>query len=228
MIKKLENNKGQLRVKSEKSLPIWSIVHYLNRVSINYIKLLTIERVCQALADGCLDEDLIVAEQSAYLMSSTPFDYDTNITYRTLANKGDNYKEFWNIIKTHHRPIVLRRLNNAFVPVIDIKNDDLIINNLTVTSPPDLTLSGIGTTLSDLYYAGEREERSRQAHANEQIGQAAQNISQMASAQVMLNNPNLKTGVKSYLEDIMMDIMRKQAELNQEMGLVSASINETA
>lgn len=217
----------KMRVKSDTSFPVWSIVHYLNRLSINYLKLLTIERVCEALADGCLDQDLIVAEQSATLMSTTPFLYDSNIKYKTLVNKGDDYKEFWNIIKVHHRPIVFRKFGNNFVPIIDIKNDDLIINRLTVTSPPDITLSGVANVLTDLYYAEERENRRREAHQNIQIGQAAHNIGQIASAQALLNNPNLGDGFKAYLGGMILDLVEKQVQLNEEMGLVTAMIDVT-
>lgn len=113
----------------------------------------------QAVADN---SDLIVAEISAKLVSNEPFAHDATTTYKTLANKGENYKEFWNVIKTHHRPLVFRRQHDTFQPLIDISRDDLIINRLTVSSPPDITITGIGTAITDLYYAAEREERNRQ------------------------------------------------------------------
>lgn len=228
MINNRNGRTEQLRLVSETSFPVWSIVHYLSRLSTTYFKLLTIERVCEALANGCWDQDLIVAEQSAKLISNEAFFYDTSTSYKTLANKGENYKEFWNVIKTHHRPMVFRRQDDAFVPLIDIASDDLIITRLTVTSPPDITVTGIGTALSDLYYAGEREDRQRQDHMNRQIGQVARNIGEIASAQSMLNNPNLSPGVKAYLETLIFGLVERQVELNQEMGLRATRVIENA
>jgi len=219
MIEHIDNNKGQLRLISEKSFPVWSIVHYLNRLSTTYLKLLTIERVCEALADGCYDQDLLVAEESAKLISTEPFIHEKEAPYKILANKGEDYKEFWKIIKSHHRPVVFRRQGNKFLPLINLPNDDLIIKKLTVTSPPDITVTGVGSTLTDLYYAGEREERHRQDHANRQIGQTARNIGDIASAHAMLNNPNLSLGMKAYLETLIIGLVDRQDGLNREMGL---------
>jgi hypothetical protein len=131
-------------------------------------------------------------------------------------------------MKSHHRPAVFHKEGKKFTSLIRIEEDDLLISKLTVTSPPDITLSGIASTLQDLFYAEEREQRQRQDHQNRQIGQVAQNISQMASAQVMLNNPSLDAGVKIYLETLMLDIMKKQGELNKEMQLHSASVDKKA
>lgn len=94
MINISHDGTGQIRLISEASFPVWTIVHYLNRLSTTYFKLLTIQRVCEALEDGCYDEDLIVAEVSAKLVSNEPFALDTTTTYKTLANKGDDYKAF--------------------------------------------------------------------------------------------------------------------------------------
>lgn len=109
--------------------------------------------------------------------------------------------------------------------MIDINRDDLIINRLTVTSPPDITVTGIGTAISDLYYAAEREERNRQDHQNRQIGQAARNIGDIASAQAMLNNPNISPGAKMHLEILIMGLIDRQVELNREMCIRSLRVN---
>lgn len=228
MVNLLNDGTGQLRLVSESSFPVWSIVHYLNRLSTTYFKLLTIQRVCEALAEGCADDDLIVAEESAKLVSNEAFEFDSSMPYRTLANKGENYKQFWDVIKTHHRPIVFRRDFDSFSPLFDISRDDLIITRLTVTSPPDITVIGIGTTISDLYYAAAREERQRQDHRNRQIGQAARNIGDLASAQAMLNNPNISLGAKAYLEILIFGLIERQAELTQEMGLRAQGVNTRA
>ncbi len=228
MVDPLDNGTGQLRLVSDTSFPVWSIVHYLSRLSTTYFKLLTIQRVCEALADGCPDEDIIVAEQSAKLISPEPFRFETSTPYKMLANKGENYKEFWNIVKAHHRPIVFRRENNTYSPLFDINRDDLIITRLTVTSPPDITVTGIGSTLADLYYAPEREERNRQDHTHRQIGQAARNIGDIASAQAMLNNPNISPGAKQYLETLLVGLVERQAELNREMGIRPLGVRDRA
>lgn len=228
MIEYIDNDKGQLRLVSDLSFPVWSIVHYLNRLSTTYLKLLTIHRVCESLAEGCWDNDLIVAEESADLITSGPLIHKSNVPYRTLMNKGDDYESFWKIIKSHHRPIVFRRYDSdsGFQPLIDISNDDLLISNLTVTSPPDITVTGVGSILTDLYYAGEREERRRRDHSNRQIGQAVRNIEDIASAHAMLNNPNISEGAKSYLENMLLGLVHRQDQLNQEMNLRPEPIDE--
>lgn len=219
MVNLLNDGTAQLRLVSNSSFPVWSIVHFLNRLSTTYFKLLTIQRVCEALAEGCYDSDLIVAEESAKLVSNEAFTFDDSTSYTTLANKAVNYTQFWDVIKSHHRPIVFRRQADGFAPLFDIGRDDLIITRLTVTSPPDITVTGIGTTIADLYYAAEREERERQDHKNRQIGQVARNIGDVASAHAMLNNPNISPGARAYLETMMLGLIERQAELTQEMGL---------
>ncbi|MCL6358129.1 hypothetical protein EXT68_22165 [Pectobacterium parmentieri] len=225
MVDSHNNDFGRLRLVSHDSFPVWSIVHYLNRLSMTYFKLLTIQRVCEALAEGCEDDELIISEESAKLISNELFTFNDSKSYRVFSNKVENHEQFWSIIKKHHRPVVFRRQGNSFSPLFDISRDDLIINRLTVTSPPDITITGVGTTITDLYYAAEREERLRQDHQNRQIGQTIRNVNDLASAQAMLNNPNINPGMKVYVEAILQGLLERQVELNQEMGLSPMQID---
>ncbi|RXJ21504.1 hypothetical protein [Lelliottia nimipressuralis] len=225
MVNSQENDLGTLRLSSPYSFPVWSIVHYLNRLSMTYFKLVTIQRVCEALSEGCEDGDLIIAEESAKLVSNESFTYNGSKPHKILVNKGDDFYKFWDIIKTHHRPVVFRRGVDGFHPLFDISRDDLLINRLTVTSPPDITVTGISTAITDLYYAAEREERSRHEHQNNQIGQTVRNLSEIITTQSMLQDSNLSPGVKAYAENMLQSLMQRQAELNQEMGITSLQIN---
>ncbi|MBQ4765416.1 hypothetical protein [Pectobacterium versatile] len=192
---------------------------------MTYFKLVTIQRVCEALNEGCEDGDLIIAEESAKLVSNDNFTYNGSKPHEVLVNKGDDFYKFWDIIKTHHRPVVFRRCRNSFLPLFNISSDDLIINRLTVTSPPDITVTGIGTAITDLYYAAEREERSRLEHQNNQIGQTARNLGEIITTQSMLHDSNLDPGVKAYVESMLQSLMQRQAELNQQMGIISIHVN---
>ena len=225
MVNSYENDLVELRLASPYSFPVWSIVHYLNRLSMTYFKLVTIQRVCEALNEGCEDGDLIIAEESAKLVSNENFTYNDSKPHEVLVNKGDDFYKFWDIIKTHHRPVVFRRDRNGFLPLFNISTDDLLINRLTVTSPPDITVTGIATAITDLYYAAEREERSRLEHQNNQIGQTARNLGEIITTQSKLHDSNLDPGVKAYVESMLQSLMQRQAELNQEMGITAIHVN---
>lgn len=213
---------------SEISFPVWSIVHYLTSLSETYFKLLIIQRLCDALVEGYNLEDFLVFERPAELISTNPFVFDSGGASRTLGSEQSEYERFWSAVKNNNRPMVFVRDKGAYRSLIDIKKDDLIINKLVVSSPPDITVSGVGQALSDIYYAPEREERSRQEHEARQINQFVKNIGDIAETQQKINQAKIGDGHREYLNSLLEDALAKQAQLQRQMGIQHRGIRGKA
>lgn len=143
--------------------------------------------------------------------------------FKILNRKEDNPRQFWDIIKNHHRPIVCVNNGEGFKSVFDFDgkySDEIKFKNIRINSPVEVeTLSEIGSSLVDIYYAGEREERARIRSLNEHIGQAAENVGKIMSTYDVIYNTKIPTGIKQYAHSIMDDLMEAQARLNYKVGL---------
>jgi hypothetical protein len=218
----------KINLVSEISFPVWSILHYLERLSQTYFKLLAIQRVCDALARGCKLEDIVVFERSADLISTNPFVFNEGEIFRQLGSESTDYKQFWGLIKKIHRPMVFVRDRGGYRSLFDIRNDDLIINKLVVSSPPNITVSGIGGAVADIYYAAEREERKRQEHRGQQINQAVRNIGEIAETRQKIGEVRISDGHREYLDAILDDLLSEQVQLQRQMGMQSKRIDTRA
>lgn len=81
---------GTTSFKVEIQMPIWSIIYFLERLSLNHMKLVTIQRLCQLTANGIPSSAFSVVETSARLFPSKSFSdtkFNNTIAY---AEKSQN------------------------------------------------------------------------------------------------------------------------------------------
>lgn len=219
----------RITFQGKEELPAWAITHYLQQTEINYQKFVLVERICELISEGLSPNSLVVATSSADLFPKKAIEYSDFDDFEILAEKEDSAKRFWHVISRHHRPVVFYREGNRFVPIYK-QNDDnsLIIRNVGVNSPVNLTLEGAGGAISDIYYASEREQRSRVQWENEQIGQTARNVEDIVRASSTANNMNVSEGVRTYANAILEQALKRQEKLNEEIGMSNARIDTQA
>lgn len=222
-------NRIQLKFQGKEDLPAWAITHYLQQTEINYIKIVLVQRICNLIADGLDPDKLLVASSSADVFPKKAISYEDFNEFEVLARKGESTSEFWRIISRHHRPVVFYESNNSYVPIYSYEDGNaLIIRNVGVNSPVSLNLEGVPGAVTDLYYAGEREQRQRLQWENEQVGQTVRNVEDIARASETVNRPGVHPGVRTYANTILEQALKRQEKLNQEIGMTNAKISKLA
>ncbi|MQY51339.1 hypothetical protein HCX48_08130 [Rhodocyclus tenuis] len=211
---------------AEEGLPTWALVHYLQQTEINYIKLVTLERIA-TLVQGGLDPDaLVVAGESAELYQREGLRLEPSREHLFLARKEESAQKFWNVVSRHARPVVFVRETDSYRPLYELRGTNaLIIRNLSINSPAKVTLEGAGTALADIYYAGEREERARIQWANEQQAQVGVNLQELARASQIINDPATPPGIREYMQEIVRQTLARQTRLNTELEIRAPSVN---
>jgi len=222
-------NRLQLKFQGKKGLPAWAITHYLQQTEINYIKIVLVQRICDLIAGGLDPDRLLVASSSADVFPKKAIAYEDFDEFEVLARKGESAKEFWHIIGRHHRPVVFYESNNGYIPIYSYDDGNaLIIRNVGVNSPVSLNLEGVAGAVTDLYYAGEREQRQRLQWENEQVGQTVRNVEDIARASETVNRQGVHEGVRTYANAILEQALKRQEKLNQEIGMTNARISTRA
>lgn len=222
---------AKIRFVGKEGLPAWSTLYYMEQFCLNHLKLTTVQRICELLAAGIVENQLAVVAYSLDLFPHEPiertgFKPDELVL---LSNKGPEADNFWHIIRRYKRPVVLftdsktgRRL-----PLYDYNRPEAAkIWTFQEQSPPEGVVRGAVGAAIDLFFAGEREERERQAHANEQIGQATDNLAGIIRASQIIASPVTPEGVRRYAEEQLTILMNKQAELNRKIGLRIISVDK--
>ena len=206
-----------VKFKGHDKLTSSAISHYIQQTDINYVKLMIVQKICTLIKDGIHPDAFVVASKSADLFNTQNPEYNDFDDFTILATKEESAKKFWNTINRYHRPVVFYRKNNNYIPIFQYQDENrLIIRNLSVNSPVEFSLEGAGSSMVDLYYGSEREQRNRIQWENEQIGQVAQNINDIARASATINDPAVPSGVKLYAENILDQVMLRQKKLNEE------------
>jgi len=223
------NRKIRIDFKGHDNLTSSAISHYIQQTDINYVKLMIIQNICSLIESGINPDNFVVATKSSELYKTNAIEYDNTDDYIILASKQDSAKKFWNIINRHHRPVVFYKENNEYIPIFNYSDENrLLIRNIKVNSPVAISLEGAGSSMVDLYYASDREQRSKIEWENQQLGQVAQNIDDIARASSTINNPNVSDGVKVYANNILSQVMARQVKLNQDIGISDTTINVLA
>jgi len=214
------------KFKGHDKLTSSAISHYIQQTDINYVKLMIVQKICSLISDGINPDNFVVASKSDDLFNTENSEYNDFNDFKILAEKENSAKKFWDIINRYHRPVVFYKQNNRYIPIFQYQNEDrLIIRKLNVNSPVEFNLEGVGSSMVDLYYASEREQRNRIQWENEQIGQVVQNVNEIARASATINNPNIPEGIRSYAENIIKHAMSRQDKLNTEIGLTNGSVS---
>lgn len=214
------------KFKGHDKLTSSAISHYIQQTDINYVKLMIVQKICSLISDGINPDSFVVASKSDDLFNTENAEYNDFNDFKILAEKENSAKKFWDTINRYHRPVVFYKQNNRYIPIFQYQNEDrLIIRKLNVNSPVEFNLEGVGSSMVDLYYASEREERNRIQWRNEQIGQVVQNVNEIARASATINNPNIPEGIRNYAENIIKHAMLRQDKLNTEIGLTGGSVS---
>jgi hypothetical protein len=223
------NSRLKISFQGKEDLPSWAITHYLQQTEINYLKFVLVERICDLISNGLDPNSLVVATSSAEIFPKKAIQHSDFKNFEILAEKDESAKKFWHVIARHHRPMVFYKEGNNFVPVY-IPNDDnsLIIRNVGVNSPVNLSLEGAGGAITDIYYASEREQRQRTQWENEQVGQVARNVDDIVRASTTANQPGVPEGVRAYAQAILDQAMKRQEKLNEEIGMSNARVDTQA
>jgi len=185
-----------------------------------------VQRICNLIKDGLNQKKLIVASSSADVFPKKTIAYEDFDKFEILARKDESVKEFWQVIARHHRPVVLYSSDHGYIPIYS--HDDgnaLIIRNVSVNSPVSINLEGIAGAVTDLYYAGEREQRQRLQWENEQVGQTVQNVEDIARASGVVNSQDVPEGVRTYANAILEQALKRQEKLNNEIGMTNVKIS---
>lgn len=223
------NKRLKISFKGKENLPAWAINHFLQQTEINYQKFVLVQSICELIADGLDPNSFVVANSSAEVFPKKAIEYSDFDRFEILAEKAESAKKFWDIISRHHRPVVFYRKNGKYIPVYDpTGKNSFTIKNVSVNSPVNLSFEGAGGAISDIYYASEREQRNRTQWENEQIGQVARNVEDIARASSTVNNPNVSEGVQVYANAILEQALNRQEKLNREIGMENIRIDAQA
>jgi hypothetical protein len=114
---------------------------------------------------------------------------------------------------------------NAWLPIYqENKRTATYIKNISVNSPPVISLEGMGEVINDLRFGKEREIRTEIDWQNQQIGNAACNLSKILDSSAKLNDPMIPDWIKAYAKEIYASLLIKQQILNEKIGLGNAKI----
>lgn len=205
------------------NLPMWSINRYSEEFCNNYIKIMTVRRICKLMHEGASDMNFFVAKKSETLFPSELnevfFSHDYG-KYIRLATKGDNPDEFWRIIRDYIRPVVFYTGGNNPQKLVDYKDETAIkIKNLSYNSPPSWDIQGSINGLLDLANVKNKREMEEETHISNQIANAIENTERYVRTAQIVNDPMTPEGVKKYANVLLDDLMSKQGKLNEKLGV---------
>ncbi|MCW3478900.1 hypothetical protein OL229_04865 [Neisseriaceae bacterium JH1-16] len=172
---------------------------------------------------------MVVATESAEIFPRERISISSFKGHIELAEKAESADRFWKIIARHSRPMVFVKDydRNAYTPLYDfLESEALVIRRLEINSPFSASLEGMASALPDLIYAKEREQRARDEWRNQQIGQAARNIRDIASASETINSPNTPLGLQAYANHMLEQLLENQQRLNESAGITVNRIDQ--
>lgn len=200
----------RIELQSDKILPNWAVTHYLQQTEINYLRLVTTQEICDYASRGFNLNNLVVATESAEIFLKERVSISSFKGRIELTEKADSASKFWNIIGRNSRPMVFvsNNSNSDYTPLYDfLESEALVIRRLEINSPFSASLEGMASALPDLIYAREREQRARDEWRNNQLGQAARNIRDIASASEIINRQNSHPGLLVYANHILEQLL---------------------
>lgn len=223
------NPRVQIELQSERTLPNWAVTHYLQQTEINYLRLVTTQEICDYASRGYDLDRLVIATESAEIFQKSRVSISSFKGLIELTEKSESAKKFWNIIGRHSRPMVFvfSESRGEYTPLYDfLESEALVIRRLEINSPFSASLEGMASALPDLIYAREREQRARNEWRNNQLGQAARNIQDIATASQIINGLNTHPGLQAYANHILEQLLENQQRLNESAGITVRRIND--
>jgi len=219
----------RVEIESDRLLPSWAVTHYLQQTEINYLRLVTTQEISLYAQRGYDLNRLVVATESADLFPKERIAISSFKGQIALTDQSESADRFWKIIGRHARPMVFvaDADSDAYIPLYDyLEPEALVIRRLETNSPFNATLEGMASALPDLIYAREREQRARDEWRNQQIGQAARNIQDIASASQIINSQNAHPGLRSYANHMLEQLLENQQKLNESAGITVRRIDQ--
>ncbi|MCM3131212.1 hypothetical protein M3629_00345 [Paenibacillus polysaccharolyticus] len=217
----------KLNITGREGLPFWTIIHFFERTIAHHMKVTTIQRICELTAQGAPDNYFYIAKNSVDVYQDERVEFNQFKDFKILESKDRHPEAFWDLIVNLKRPIVFFDDGIERIPLYDFTyNEALRITSFKENSPFNANLEGAGGSLVDLFYAREREERLRNEHLNNYLGQATENIERIVRTSQVIEDPNTPAGVQYYARMNLMKIMRAQDRLNEKVGINDIHIDE--
>ncbi len=214
---------GIIEAESELSTPVWSVSHFLDNTTSNYLKLITLREICRRFAEGAEDRDFLICVNSFDLFPAIDeLHYRDDDDLVVLASKAGSAKEFWRFFRYLHRPIVLFRSQDQLLPLYGINSDvSLKILSLSLRTPVNFSLQGALGVLVDLFTGKLLTQR-----ANERNTQALANVENIVKTSHLIEDNQTPPGVRQFAIDQLEAIMNKQARINGKLGIQQPRLRE--
>lgn len=217
---------ASLQATGKEGLPFWTIVHFFEKTISNHMKLTTIHKICELSTQGVPEHHFTIATNSIGIYKED-IKFESFKDYETLESTNSDSQAFWNMIINLKRPIVFFDNGTERVPLYRFdSNEALRINSFTENSPFNVNFEGAAGALLDLFYAPEREERQRNEHLNQYLGQATENIERIVRTSHIIEDPRTPPGIRLYAQQSMERLMKAQESLNEKAGIYNIHINE--
>ena len=225
-----EKKVDSLVVEGKYNLPSWTLIHYCHETINTSIKLNIISLIVDLVKKGKKFSDFSIIPYSFDLYpNKTQKSFTEKQSKKFISIEEDSFIdcEFWRILKKVDRPYVLIKDEEKWEPLLDFEdNINLKIKSIIVNSPPKITFEGIGSTINDLRFGKEREVRTARESDLRQMSQAMDNFSKLLSITEQLENANISQGNKAYLRQLYANIVLKQIDLNERLGINPRQVNE--
>jgi len=224
-----------ITIRGDKTLPIWDISHYLDQTSSHYHKLVTICKMCELTAEGVQQSDFLISSKSIDIFQDLGVAYGVFKEHLALDihRKGEDAEKFWHILRKYKRPVVYYKLGNNYLPVFDPSGDEQFkVTKMEVNSPPLFDIGGITSALTELFAAGQQEQREQirleqetLEHQNRLLEQRARNLNELSRASEVLNKEGVHPGIRNYAEQEISQIMDSQKRLNSRASISGGQVN---
>jgi hypothetical protein len=218
---RVADQRGLLTIQAEAEAPIWFINHFLEVTSSNYLKIVSLRKICQAFSNGAADNDFKIAAHSFELIprrEPAAQDYGDVVI---LESKGHSAARFWRLFGNLQRPIVLHRRGSTFAPIFDPLSEDdaLEIKSLSASSPINVELSGAVGALIDLVTGKLFAQRD-----NERVSIALQNVRDIVETSHLIENAATPDGVRRFAIHQLEGLMNRQYRINRKLGIRRAEV----
>lgn len=210
---------GVIEAESGVSTQIWSVSHFLDYTTSNYLKLITLREICRKFAEGAEDHNFLICANSFDLFPALDELHYLDNDLVVLTSKDRSAKDFWHFFRRLHRPIVLFRQNHQLLPLYEIDSEvSLKIISLSLHSPVSFSLQGALGPLVDLFTGKLIAQRE-----NERNTQALANIERIVKTSHLIDDDQTPTGVRRFAIDQLNSIMNNQKRINDKLGITHKS-----
>lgn len=210
-------------------IPAWTLLHYCKITVNNCIKLTTILNMLKLIENGVDIENFAICTKSKdlYFHNNSHCHEPTEENLIRFTKK--NGREFLRILIYLERPDIFVNIQNIWLPIYqDMGRTSIRVRKISVESPATVNLIGnlgLAEILHELRFGKEINEREKKEWKNRQEGIALdnankylKNIQEYLKLTESLNNPNISSLQKRYIEQTLILFLNKQSKLNKDAG----------